>query len=83
MTYKIRYIRKECIGAGSCAVVWPERFELDQENIADLKDGTETEEGVFEWEFEEEHLQQAKDTCDSCPVDVIEIWKDGKKVYPE
>lgn len=71
--YKVEILRDVCIGAATCVAAAPDAFELDNDNIAVLKD---------EWEktSDEEILQAAE----SCPVQAI-ILKDketGKQVFP-
>lgn len=68
---EIRVIRSKCIGASTCVVYAPETFDLDKEGIAIIKNG--------EWNKWEKILAAAK----SCPTFAIEVYLDGKKVYPE
>jgi len=68
---EIRIIRDTCISAGPCTVYAPDTFDLDDEGIAIIKNG--------DWDSFEKIFEAAK----SCPVMAIEVYKDGKKVYPE
>ena len=49
---KIIYNRKNCIGAGACAAMDPDHFEMADDGKADLKGGKEVD-GKFELEVEE------------------------------
>lgn len=61
---KIKIDREICIGCGSCQVVCPDFFELDEENKAYVK---EIESGA-----DDECVQEA---IEICPVDVITAEK--------
>ena len=71
--YKIEIDRDLCIGDGACCGEAPNTFEMDDDNIAVVKDdGGHTDEEI---------LQAAQ----VCPVDAI-ILTDlatGEKVWPE
>ncbi len=67
---EIRIIRSKCISAATCVVYAPNTFDLDTENIAIIKNG--------EWDRLEKIIAAAQ----SCPVMAIEIYQNGKQVYP-
>ena len=65
--------REKCIGAGPCVATAPDAFELDESNIAFVKDT---------WvDVADETLLQA---AQACPVAAITIKEkeSGKQVYP-
>lgn len=68
---EIRITRSKCISAATCVVYAPSTFDLDDEGIAIVKNG--------EWDKLEKVIAAAK----SCPVYAIEVYIDGKKVYPQ
>jgi ferredoxin len=68
---EIRIIRDKCISAGTCIVYSPSTFDLDDEGIAIIKKG--------DWDKFEKIVAAAE----SCPTFAIEVYKNGKKVYPE
>lgn len=68
---EIRILRDTCISAGPCTVYAPNTFDIDDEGIAIIKSG--------DWDSFEKIFEAAK----SCPVMAIEVYQDGKKVYPE
>lgn len=75
---KILYNRAECIGAGTCAGVAPDRWIMnyDEEPAkADLVDSKQTSPGKFELvlEVDEEQLEILIDSANVCPVKVIQI----------
>jgi ferredoxin len=69
---KIKIIRKECIGAGTCVVLAPNTFELDDKLIAVFKKGNKKDSDT-------DIIAAAK----SCPVLAL-ILEDskGKQIYP-
>ena len=68
---KITVDRDICIGAGSCELLAPDVFGIDNENKVFIKDNFNTD---------EETIKQA---AMSCPVLAIILEKDGVKVWPE
>ncbi len=71
--YKIEIDRDLCIGDGACVGEAPNTLEMDDENIAIVKD-----EGAH---TPEEILQAAQ----VCPVDAIKLYDadTGEQVWPE
>lgn len=67
---EIRILREKCIGAATCVVYSPSTFDLDDKSIAIIKDG--------QWD----ELQKIIGGAQSCPVLAIEVYEDGKKLYP-
>ena len=68
---KIVVDRGLCIGAGTCAVLAPHTFELDDENIAVVldKDGDTVEEIIM--------------GAESCPVKAVYLYdEDDNRIYP-
>ncbi len=61
---KIKIDQEECIGCGSCQVICPDFFELNEENKAEVK---KTDPGINDDCVEE--------AVDICPVDVIKVEK--------
>ena len=88
---KIKYLmvdRELCIGAASCIAIYPEVFELDDENKAVilLKSGKKTSEKTDVDMLNVEKLDD--DTlllaAQSCPTAAIFLYdQEGKQVYPE
>lgn len=68
---EIRIIRNKCISAATCVVYAPNTFDLDKENIAIIKQG--------KWD----RLEKIIAAANSCPVTVIEVFKNGKKIFPK
>jgi ferredoxin len=76
MRIEIKHERWKCIGCGSCVAVDPDRWEMNDDNIADLKDcpKQETPEGILEVkEFDD--LGESEEAADLCPVECIHIKK--------
>ncbi len=71
--YKVEVDRELCIGDGACVGEAPNTFEMDDDNIAIVKD----ENG----HTDEEILQAAQ----VCPVDAIILTdtETGEKVWPQ
>ena len=68
---EIKIIRDTCIGAATCVVYAPSTFDLDDENIAVIKEG--------DWDRLEKIIAAAQ----SCPVVAIEVYQKGKKLWPK
>ena len=64
---KIEINRDECIGDGACCNEAPETFELDDDSIAIIKDGsTDTREAILE-------------AARACPTEVITVEDKGHR----
>ncbi|MFA5776637.1 MAG: ferredoxin [Patescibacteria group bacterium] len=70
--YKVKVVRKLCIGAASCVAVSPDTFLLDNEKKAVIKEGSK--------DVPEDILMAAQ----SCPTAAIVITneKTGEQVWP-
>ena len=68
---EIKVIRDKCIGAATCVVYTPSTFDLDEDNIAIIKNEN--------WD----RLEKIVAAAQSCPVLAIEVFVKGKKVYPK
>lgn len=84
MGYKIVYDRTGCIGAATCEALDPVDFEMVEDGLADLKEGEETKDGIWEKEVPEEREDDALEAAKGCPVNVIRIvdMESGEQVYP-
>jgi ferredoxin len=68
---KVKVDRSLCIGAGTCTVIAPEVFELDNELKATVKDSHGAED------------DKILDAAKSCPVLAIILEdEDGKQIFP-
>lgn len=67
---EIRIYRAKCISAATCVVYAENTFDLDGENLAIVKKG--------EWD----RLEKIVAAAQSCPVLAIEVYQNGKKLYP-
>ncbi len=73
--YKIVYNRTECIGAGACAAIAPDRWVMVGGGKADLVEGKEMSPGIWEaiLEADEKQIKLLIESADACPVKVIHI----------
>jgi ferredoxin len=73
MNLKITIIRELCIGAGTCLIHAPNTFDLDNENIAILKN------------IEGESVPAIIAAAKSCPTLAIIVHDEdtGKQIWPE
>lgn len=72
MAYRVEVIREQCISAGSCVVLAPETFALDDENLAIVKQQN--------GDSDEDILAAAQ----SCPVNAIIVRDEhGAQIWPE
>lgn len=69
---KIIYQREKCIGCGSCVVLCPKYWELDEEGKAILKNSKINPEKDSQ-ELETAQIDCAKEAADACPVQAIHI----------
>ena len=79
-TYKLQHDKDNCIGCGACEAVAPDFFEMKDDGKVMLKGGKKIDNDWYEMEIKEKDFQINKDAADSCPVNVIHIVKDGKKI---
>ena len=69
---KIKVINKLCISAATCIIHAPNTFDLDDNGIAYVKEGT--------WDDAVTIIQAAK----SCPTTAIIVEDlEGKQIYPK
>lgn len=70
---RIKVINELCISAATCIIRAPETFDLDDDGIAYIKEGTTLDEAI-------DIIEGAK----SCPTAAIIIEnEDGKQLWPE
>lgn len=69
---RIEIDRELCIGAESCAIISPDVFEMDDENIAVVKEGADF--------ADYENIMEA---AHSCPVAAVLVFdENGNQIYP-
>jgi ferredoxin len=80
---RVEYDRDTCIGMFQCVAEW-DAFEEDKDaGKAVLRDGEETDDGVFVRDVPEGAELDAKFAARSCPVDAIAIYDDdGEQLVP-
>lgn len=74
--YKVIYDRPDCIGAGACAAIHPERWVMNKnDDLADLVGGKKISDNPQQWifEFSMDELDQFMSSAQVCPVNVIHI----------
>lgn len=77
--YKIIHFKKDCISCGACAAICPEFWEMDEEGLAQLREGVEVE-GRWEREINsEDERARNQDAADACPVQIIKVAANDKK----
>jgi ferredoxin len=78
---RIEYHRDKCIGAGVCAAVDPDNFEMGSDGKADLR-GAKKEGAVFVKETDVQSIENTKTAAEGCPVLVIKLvdQKTRKKI---
>ena len=76
MSIKIIHERWKCIGCGSCVAVDPDRWELADDNFADLKESKHSAvpEGTLE-EREVKEIEKSQEAEEICPVNCIHVKK--------
>lgn len=78
--HKFVYDMENCIGCSSCAALDPENWKMQPNGKSSLKDSEEVDTELFEKEFPETELDKNLETARSCPVNVIHIEKDKKRL---
>ncbi len=68
---KIILERDKCIGCGTCSVVCPSFWEMAEDGRTNLKNGEETEKGIYEIKIEDPGCNSEAE--ESCPVNCIHI----------
>lgn len=70
---KICIDREQCIGDSACVNVAPETFDMDDDDLAFVKEGSTDERSVI------------VDAANACPIDIISIVdkETGEKLAPE
>ncbi|AHB40257.1 TPA: ferredoxin [candidate division WWE3 bacterium] len=71
--YKVKVIRKDCIGAASCVAVSSSVFKLDGENKAVFVDGAADD---------ADNILMAAQSCPTKAI-VVTDTESGKQVWPE
>lgn len=72
--YMIKYDRPNCIGAGVCAAVAPDHWEMDADGKANLLDSKKLDNEIFEKQINEDQLDVNKQAAEGCPVQVIKMF---------
>lgn len=81
--YRIEHDRENCIGCAACAATCPKHWAMNADGKSDLLGGKKRETDGFEVkDIEEEEYDEAKQSADVCPVNVIHIVEisSGKKI---
>ena len=73
--FKIEYYRKKCIGAGTCAAVAPDQWEMEPSGKAKMKGDFILNEQtqMFERIIDEKDLEANLKAAEGCPKVVIHI----------
>ena len=69
---KVTLKRAECIGCGACVAVDGDLWEMGEDNKTNLKGGTDNN-GVFEKDIDDSAVEKAKDSAESCPINIITV----------
>lgn len=74
---KVIHFKKDCISCGACAAVNPEFWEMDEQGLAQLKNGKPIND---HWELPistEEAKAKNQEAAEVCPVNIIHVKKEG------
>lgn len=83
--YKVELDRVTCIGAGACAAVCPEYWEMQADGKVDIKGGKKKD-NEWQWiEVDEKDLESNMEAAKVCPVNAIHITnkETGEKLWPK
>ena len=84
--YRVQLDRVTCIGAGACAAVNPEFWEMVADGKVDIKNGTRNADNSWhEIEIEDKDLETNMEAAKVCPVNAIIIHnkETGEKLWPK
>ncbi len=89
--YRIIYERTGCIGAAACVAVFDKRWEMAQDNKANLKGGVEISKDaserssdvppkpgfgdIWQLDIDDTEYEDLKTSGEVCPVNVIHVFK--------
>lgn len=74
---KIIQKHEDCIGCGTCVVLCPDFWEMEDNGKAKPKMGKKNlQDGNYEFDIENEKIGCNKDAIDNCPVSIIKIRTD-------
>ena len=81
--FKAKVLRDTCIGAGSCAIISPKVFKLDQEKKAIITEqGAQSDKDGFT-EITQDTFQNVLNAAQSCPVlAILVLDENGKQIFP-
>ncbi len=68
---KIILERNKCIGCGTCSVLCPLFWEMNEDGRVDLKEAVKVENEKFEREVDD--ISCAQEAAQSCPMQCIQI----------
>jgi|TARA_B100001964_G_C14182038_1_gene576742 ferredoxin len=71
--------RESCIGCGACATIDPKNWRMNKDGKSDLLDSEKINTDEKK-EFNNKDLEKNIETAQCCPVNVIHIHKEGKKL---
>jgi|TARA_Y100000310_G_scaffold195746_1_gene195780 ferredoxin len=78
--YKIVHDREGCIGCGSCPILNPKNWKINEKDgKADLINSKQEDED-FILGIKEDELDEVMEAAKSCPVNVIHVYKDDEKL---
>ena len=77
--FKLIHLREECIGCSACARMDPKNWRMNADGKADLLNADDIEAYPLEKEMDSE-IDLSLEVAQSCPVNVIHIEKDFKKL---
>ncbi|MBS3111728.1 ferredoxin [Candidatus Woesearchaeota archaeon] len=81
---KLEHDRPNCIGCCACAAIAPDFWEMKEDGLSSIKGCKEIKENnkilKEEKELTERDFKINLEAAESCPVNVIHIIKNGKKI---
>ena len=79
MAIKIEHDRQNCIGCGACAAICPDYWSMEADGKSRVKNAKP--EGANETaEFGDDAKEPNMGAAQSCPVTVIHVLENGKKL---
>ena len=75
--FKVVLERPSCVGCGNCENVCPDYWEMADDGLTHLKESQHIGENE---ERELDDIACNEEAAESCPVNCIYVYQDGKKI---
>ena len=71
----ILHEKENCIGCGACVSLDGDNWEMGDDGKSSLKGNKDNKK-----EISADEIEKCKETAEACPVNVIHVYKENKKI---